>query len=315
MSLAQSVEGRERYDIILRYDRPFRETPEDLRNILVPSPAGAHIPLGELARIDYSEGPPMIRSENARLTGWVFVDIAGRDMGSYVDDARDRLASTITLPPGYAVAFSGQYEQMERARERLQVAIPATVGLIFLLLMLHFGRFDRTAIIMLSLPFGLVGGLWAVWLAGYNLSVAVAVGLIALAGIAAETAVVMLLYMDAEVRQRRPRTRDELLVAVRAGALLRLRPKLMTVITIFAGLAPILLTEGPGSDVMRRIALPMVGGMLSTLLLTLLVIPVVYSLWVGWQLDRMGTARKEAGEHDDDEPIGKQGQGPHLDQQ
>ena len=281
MKLAQSVEGRERYDIILRYDRPFRESPDDLGNILVPTPTGAHIPLGELATIAYTEGPPMIRSENARLTGWVFVDIVGRDLGGYVSEARQTVADAVALPPGYAVEFSGQYEQMEKASARLRIAIPAAVALIFLLLMLHFGRLDRTAIIMLSLPFGLVGGLWAVWLAGYNLSVAVAVGFIALGGIAAETAVIMLLYIDARVREAKPTNMVELFDAISHGAAMRVRPKLMTVLTILAGLAPVFLTDGLGADVMRRIALPMLGGMLSTLLLTLIVIPAIYYIWVG----------------------------------
>jgi len=284
MELSQAVEGRERYNIILRYDRPFRENPDDLNNILVPTPAGAHIPLAELATIAYAEGPPMIRSENARLTGWVFVDIAGRDMGSYVAEARAAVAAAVDLPPGYAVAFAGQYEQLEEANARLQVAIPAAGALIFLLLMLHFGRLDRTLIIMASLPFGLIGGLWAVWLAGYNFSVAVAVGFIALGGIAVETAVIMLLYIDAEVRRTAPQTREDLFAVVTKGAALRLRPKLMTVMTIFAGLAPIFLTDGLGSDVMRRIALPMLGGMISTLLLTLIVIPAVYYIRAGFQL-------------------------------
>jgi len=284
MPLAQSVEGRERYDIIARYDRPFRESPEDFEQILVPTPTGAHIPLGELANIAYAEGPPMIRSENARLTGWVFVDIAGRDMVSYVNEARAAVAEAVDLPPGYAVDFAGQYEQMEEASARLTIAIPAAVALIFLLLMLHFGRLDRTLIIMASLPFGLIGGMWAVWLAGYNLSVAVAVGFIALGGIAVETAVIMLLYIDSEVRKTQPQTRAELFAAISRGAAMRVRPKLMTVLTIFAGLAPIFLTDGLGSDVMRRIALPMLGGMASTLLLTLIVIPAIYYIRTGFQL-------------------------------
>ena len=284
MRLSQTVEGRERYDIIARYDRPFRESPEDFEQILVPTPTGVHIPLGELATIAYAEGPPMIRSENARLTGWVFVDIAGRDMGSYVNEARAAVASAVDLPPGYAVAFSGQYEQLEEANARLAIAIPATVALIFLLLMLHFGRLDRTLIIMMSLPFGLIGGLWAVWLAGYNLSVAVAVGFIALGGIAVETAVIMLLYIDNEVRKTQPQTQAELFAAISRGAAMRVRPKLMTVLTIFAGLAPIFLTDGLGSDVMRRIALPMLGGMASTLILTLIVIPAIYYIRTGFQL-------------------------------
>ena len=295
MRLSQSVEGRERYDIILRYDRPFRESADDLENILVPTPMGAHIPLGELATIAYTEGPPMIRSENARLTGWVFVDIEGRDMGGYVAEARAAVADQVTLPPGYAIDFAGQYKQLEEASARLQIAIPAAVALIFLLLMLHFGRLDRTLIIMASLPFGLIGGLWAVWLAGYNLSVAVAVGFIALGGIAVETAVIMLLYIDSEVRKAQPETREDLFAAISKGAAMRVRPKLMTVITIFAGLAPIFLTDGLGSDVMRRIALPMVGGMASTLVLTLIVIPAIYYIRTGFQLSaRAGDFSQDA---------------------
>jgi len=228
----------------------------------------------------------MIRSENARLTGWVFVDIAGRDLGGYVAEAKDIVANAVTLPPGYAIGWSGQYEQLQRANERLKIAIPAAIGLIFLLLMLHFGRLDRTLIIMLSLPFGLVGGLWAVYLAGYNLSVAVAVGFIALGGIAVETAVVMLLYIDQQVRTDSPMTRADLFQSVSHGAALRVRPKLMTVLTVMAGLAPIFLTEGLGSDVMRRIALPMLGGMISTTLLTLIVIPAIYFIWVGRQIPK-----------------------------
>ncbi|MEL7451451.1 MAG: CusA/CzcA family heavy metal efflux RND transporter, partial [Pseudomonadota bacterium] len=284
LKLSESVEGRERYSIMLRYDRPYRESAEDLDSILVPTPTGAHIPLGEIADIRYVEGPPMIRSENARLTGWVFVDIAGRDLGGFVDEARRVVAEQVALPPGYAVAWSGQYEQLDEAGARLQVAIPAALTVIFLLLVIHFGRLDRTLMILLSIPFGLVGGLWAVYLAGYNLSVAVAVGFIALGGIAAETAVVMLLYIDQRVRETAPDTAAGLRDAVMAGAVLRLRPKLMTVVTVMAGLAPIFITDGLGADVMRRVALPMLGGMVTTTALTLLVVPVIYSLWVGGSL-------------------------------
>ena len=284
MKLAESVEGRERYDIMLRYDRPFRESSDDLENILVPTPTGGHIPLGELATVSFTEGPPMIRSENARLTGWVFVDIEGRDLGGYVAEARRVVDAAVALPPGYAVEWSGQYEQIEAAGERLRIAIPSAIMLIFLLLMLHFRRLDRTAIIMLSLPFALIGGLWAVWLAGYNLSVAVAVGFIALGGVAAETAVVMVMYLDNHVREDKPANREEITLSISVGAALRLRPILMTVITVLAGLAPIFLTSGLGADVMRRIALPMLGGMVSTLALTLLVIPAVYFAWVGRRL-------------------------------
>ena len=279
MKLSESVQGRERYNIMLRYDRPYRETTEQLGDILIPTPMGQHIPLAEVAKIALTDGPPLIRSENARLTGWVFVDIVGRDIGGYVDEAQQAILQSVDLPPGYSISWSGQFEQLIEARERLAVAIPAVVLIIFVLLMLHFGKLDRTLIIMMSLPFGLVGGLWAVYLAGYNLSVAVAVGFIALGGIAVETAVVMLLYIDAQVREHPPKNKQELFDAVMAGAVLRVRPKLMTVLVIVGGLLPIFMTEGLGSDVMRRIALPMVGGMASTTVLTLIVIPVVYLIW------------------------------------
>ena len=281
MKMAESIQGRERYNIMLRYDRPFREDPEDLTDILIPTPQGHHIPLGELAQIEFVEGPPMIKSENARLTGWVFVDIEGRDIGSYVKDAQEIVAEKVDLPAGYALIWSGQFEQMLEAAARMKVAVPAAIFIIFTLLMIHFGRLDRVLIIMLSLPFGLIGGAWALHLAGYNFSVAVGVGFIALAGIAVETAVVMLLYIDQQVREHPPKTRQDLLEDVIHGAVLRVRPKLMTVCVILAGLAPIFITEGLGSDVMRRIALPMVGGMVSTTVLTLIVIPVVYYLWEG----------------------------------
>ena len=281
MKVAESVQGRERYDIILRYDRPFRENTDQLSEILVPTPRGQHIPLAELADIVLVDGPPLIRSENARLTGWVFVDIADRDIGSFVAEAQETISRTVDLPPGYSIAWSGQFEQMQEASERLAIAIPTAVLIIFVLLMLHFGKLDRTIMIMTSLPFGLIGGLWAVYLAGYNMSVAVAVGFIALGGIAVETAVVMLLYIDLQVREHPPKTFRELEEAIVAGAVLRVRPKLMTVLVIVAALAPIFLTEGLGSDVMRRIALPMIGGMASTTILTLIVIPVIYLIWEG----------------------------------
>jgi len=292
MRLAESVQGRERYNIMLRYDRPFRETPEQLAEVLIPTPTGQHIPLGELATIEVTDGPPMLRSENARLTGWVFVDITGRDIGTYVAEAEKVVREQITLPSGYAITWSGQFEQMIEARERLSIAIPTAILIIFVLLMLHFGRFDRTAIIMLSLPFGLIGGLWAVYLAGYNMSVAVAVGFIALGGIAVETAVVMLLYIDQRVREFPPKSRQELLAAIIACAVQRVRPKLMTVLVIIAGLLPIFFTDGIGSDVMRRIALPMVGGMTSTTVLTLIVIPVIYYLWESRRFRPTGAAQE-----------------------
>jgi Cu(I)/Ag(I) efflux system membrane protein CusA/SilA len=281
MRLAEAVQGRERYGIMLRYDRPFRESAEDVRNILVAAPDGAQIPLGALAAIKLASGPQMIVSENARLNGWVFVDITGRDIGGYVREAQKAVAEKVKLPAGYSIGWSGQFEQMLEAQQRLDLAIPATIALIFILLVIHFGRLDRTLMVMLSLPFGLVGGVWALYLADYNFSVAVAVGFIALAGIAVETAVVMLIYLDHQVRQHPPQNVQELFDAVMHGAVLRVRPKLMTVSVIIAGLLPVFFTEGFGADVMRRIALPMVGGMVTTTLLTLIVIPVVYYIYEG----------------------------------
>jgi Cu(I)/Ag(I) efflux system membrane protein CusA/SilA len=286
MKVSESVQGRERYNIIIRYTRAFREDPSDLQEILVPTPQGQHIPLGELADIEYTEGPPMIKSENARLTGWVFVDIAGRDIGSYVEDARRIVAETVELPAGYSVVWSGQFQQMQEAEEKMHVAVPLAILLIFTLLMIHFGRLDRTLMIMLSLPFGLIGGVWAVYLAGYYFSVAVSVGFIALAGIAVETAVVMLLYIDQQIIDNPPTGRADVYQAVITGAALRVRPKLMTVATTMIGLTPIFLTDGLGSDVMRRIALPMIGGMVTTTLLTLIIIPVVYYIWEARKFSR-----------------------------
>lgn len=279
MQLDEAVEGRERYPVMLRYDRPFRTHIDDLDDILISAPDGAHIPLADLADIRVAEGPSMIKSEDARLNGWVFVDIEGRDIGSYIADLQTAL-QTLDLPQGYTLKLSGQFEQMQAANERLQIAIPATILIIAALLYLHFRRWDRTFLILLSVPFGVIGGVWWLWLAGYNVSVAVAVGFIALAGIAVETAIVMLIYIDHEMRENWPDTAEALLANVRRGAIQRLRPKLMTVSTIILGLIPIFLTDGPGADVMRRIALPMVGGMVSTLILTLILIPVLYAVYM-----------------------------------
>lgn len=283
MMLDEAVEGRERYPIMLRYDRPFREHISDLDDVLVPAPSGAYIPLASLAEIRVADGPAMITSEDARLNGWVFVDIEDRDLGSYVSDLREKL-KTMDLPAGYSLKLSGQFEQMQKANERLRIAVPATLLIILTLLYLHFGRWDRTLLIMLSVPFGVIGGFWCIWLAGYNMSVAVAVGFIALAGIAVETAIVMLIYIDQQMRLHPPANYQDMIENIKHGAVQRVRPKLMTVSVIILGLIPIFLTEGPGSDVMRRIALPMVGGMVSTTILTLVLIPVIYALYMQWKL-------------------------------
>ena len=281
MKLAESIQGRERYNIMMRYERKFRESPKDIEDILIPTPTGQHIPLGELAKIEFVEGPPMIKSENARLTGWVFVDIADIDIGTYVKNAQKIVNEKVKLPAGYSIVWSGQFEQMLEAQARMDIAVPAAIMIIFLLLMLHFGRLDRTALIMLSMPFGLLGGMWCVYLAGYNMSVAVVVGFIALAGVAVETAVIMVIYLDQQLRAHNIQTKADLIESISEGATLRVRPLLMTVSVIIAGLMPIFITEGIGSDVMRRIALPMLGGMITTTILTLIVIPVIYYLWEG----------------------------------
>jgi Cu(I)/Ag(I) efflux system membrane protein CusA/SilA len=251
------------------------------------APDGAHIPLADVADIRVEEGPPMIRSENARPNGWVYVDIADRDLGSYVEEAKARVAAEVPLPTGYSIGWSGQYEYLLRAKERLALVVPVTLAIIVLLLYLNFRNGADVAIILGALPLSLVGGVWLLYLLDYNLSVAVGIGFIALAGVAAETGVVMLVYLqqayaarkavaDAEGRALR---RSEVVDAVVEGALLRVRPKIMTVATIIAGLLPIMLGSGTGSEVMRRIAAPMVGGMVSATALTLVVIPAVFYLW------------------------------------
>lgn len=281
MKISESIQGRERYNIMLRYERKFRESPEDISNILVPTPMGQHIPLGEIASIEFIEGPPMIKSENARLTGWVFVDIEDRDIGSYVNDARKVISNKVNLPAGYSITWSGQFEQMQEAESRMKIAVPSAILIIFMLLMIHFGSLNRTLIVMLSLPFALIGGIWMLYLANYNFSVAVGVGFIALGGVAIETAVIMLIYLDGQLRDNVPKNLIDLKESVIYGATLRVRAILMTVSTLFVGLMPIFITDGLGSDVMRRIALPIVGGMITTTILTLIVIPVIYFLWEG----------------------------------
>jgi copper/silver efflux system protein len=286
MTLAWTVEGLERYPINLRYPQDWRNSVERLRALPLVAPGGEQLTLADVATIRITDGPSMIRSENARPSGWVFVDISGRDLGSFVAEARERVAAEVELPPGYSLRWSGQYEYWERAVERLQVVVPLTLAIIVLLLYLNFRRFGDVALILGSLPFALVGGVWLIYLLGYNLSIAVAIGFIALAGVAAETGVVMLLYLNQAWERRsaaaatasRPLAEADVRDSVIEGALLRLRPKLMTVLTIIVGLLPIMWGTGTGSEVMRRIAAPMVGGMVSALLLTLVVIPAVFLL-------------------------------------
>jgi copper/silver efflux system protein len=267
----------------VRYARDFRDSPEAIGQLLVSGWRGIQVPLAQVAEIRFTPGPPMIRSENGYLNDLVSIDVRNRDIGSYVAEAKQVIAREVSIPAGYRLEWSGQYEALERVKGRLQAVVPLTIGLIALLLYLTFGSVAEMLIVMLSLPFALVGGVWAMWLLGYNLSIAVAVGFIALAGVAAETGVVMLLYLDHAWEDitrggRRP-TRTELVRAIEYGAVNRLRPKLMTVAAIMLGLLPALWSHGTGAEVMQRIAAPMVGGMITSTMLTLVVIPAVYFIW------------------------------------
>ena len=292
--ITTTVEGRERYTVAVRYPRDLRSDPRSIgKDVLVALPGGTGtIPLGEVADIRLSQGATTIRTENARLATYVFVDIRDRDLGGYVADAQKAVAQQVQLPVGTYLVWSGQFEYLARAEARLQVVVPLTLMIIFLLLYLNFRRLTETLIVMLSLPFALLGGLWLVWWLGFNLSVAVAVGFIALAGVAAETGIVMLIYLDhavAEARARctaqgRPYDLAALYEAIMVGAVERVRPKMMTVIAIMAGLLPIMWSTGAGSEVMQRIAVPMIGGMVSSTLLTLVVIPALYGVIKGWPL-------------------------------
>jgi Cu(I)/Ag(I) efflux system membrane protein CusA/SilA len=292
MTVSYTVEGLERYPINLRYPQDFRDSLGKLRQLPIVTPTGANVTLQDVARVDIADGPGMIRSENARPSGWVFVDLQGRDLGGFVADAKGRIAEQLELPAGYSLGWSGQYEYLERAVERLKVVVPATLAIIVLLLYLNFRNGRDVALILLTLPFALVGGIWLLYLLDYDLSIAAAVGFIALAGVAAETGVVMVMYLEHAWSDRRARavaearqpTRKELREAIVEGALLRLRPKLMTVITIIVGLLPIMWGSGTGAGVMRRIAAPMVGGMVSATVLTLVIIPSLYLIINGWRL-------------------------------
>ena len=309
MTITQTVEGRERYGVRLRYPQELRDNPERLASVLIPIAHGlgsggggavgmsgaamgaagagagreAFVPLGQIATIRQVAGPMVVRTEDAQPTAWVYVDVLGRDIAGYVTEARREVERLVRLPPGYTIVWSGQYEYMQRAKERMKLVIPATLAIVFLLLYFNFRSVPEALIVMLSLPFALVGGIWFLWLLGYNMSVAVAIGFIALAGVAAETGVVMLIYLDHAWMARRSAGRRatlrELYEAVMEGAVERVRPKMMTVTAIMAGLLPILWGSGAGASVMKRIAAPMVGGMVSSTILTLVVIPAIYSLW------------------------------------
>lgn len=283
VNVTRTVEGRERYSVNVRYARELRDDREAIGRVLVATPMGAQVPLAQLADIRFAAGPPMIKSENGLLNSIVYVDVRERDIGSYVTDARRLLEEQLTLPEGYRIEWSGQFEAMERASRTLRVVVPITLAIIFLLLYLNFRSVTESLIVMLSVPFALVGSVWLLWALDYNMSVAVWVGLIALAGVAAEIAVVLLVYLDEAYHRHASegglRNRSELFEAIREGAGERVRPVLMTSMSIILGLLPIMWGSGTGAALMKRIAAPMVGGMLSATLLTLLVVPVLYSLW------------------------------------
>jgi Cu(I)/Ag(I) efflux system membrane protein CusA/SilA len=289
-AVTTTVEGRERYTVSVRYPRDFRSDPQAIATqVLVALPDGGTVPLGEVAKVSLAPGPSSIRTENAQLAGYIYVDFRDRDLGGYVADAQKAVATEIKFPPGYYVTWSGQFEYLERAKARLEVVVPFTILIVFLLLYLNFRRVTETLIIMLSVPFSLVGGVWLMWWLGFNLSVAVAVGFIALVGVAAETGVVMLIYLDqayTELRESRaaegrPFTHDDLYAAIMHGGAERVRPLMMTVAAIIAGLLPIMWNHGTGAEVMQRIAVPMIGGMVSATVLTLVVIPSIYAVVKG----------------------------------
>ena len=301
-TVTTTVEGRQRFGVNMRYPRDLRDSPQAIASdVLVPMPNGGAVPLGEVAKIAPTRGPTAIRTENGQLATYIYVDIRDRDLGGYVADAQRAVQASINFPAGYYVTWSGQYEYLERATARLKIVVPVTLLLIFLLLYLNFRSIAETLIVMLSLPFALVGGLWLMWALGFNLSVAVAVGFIALAGVAAETGVVMLMYLNHALAaiqalrdsEGRRLTRGDLYAAVMEGAVERVRPKMMTVVAIMAGLLPILWSTGTGSEIMQRIAVPMIGGMISSTLLTLMVIPAIFALVKGAGLQDADEAERD----------------------
>ena len=287
-NILQNVEGRERYPVNIRYPRDLRNDPESLARVLISTPSGNQIPISQVADIKVNMGAPSIRDESGRLAGFVYVDVSGRDLGSFVAEGRKIVSEKVKTPPGYSIEWAGQFKYMEAAAQKLRIAIPITIVLIFLLIYLNFGNVTETLIIMLSVPFALVGGYWLLFALGYNMSVAVAVGFIALAGVAAQTGIVMIIYLDEAYQAAKQsgamKTLRELEEAVIYGAVQRVRPKIMTVMAMILGLMPIMWGHGTGSEVMKRIAAPMVGGLVTSTILTLLIIPAVYVIWK-WHAD------------------------------
>jgi Cu(I)/Ag(I) efflux system membrane protein CusA/SilA len=296
MSIATTIEGRERYPVNVRYARGLRENLSQLRRVLVPTSTGAQVPISQLASITLRTGPPMIKNEEGFLAGFLYVDVTGRDMGRYVDEAKRIVAEKVQLPPGYQLIWSGQYEYLQRVVERLWVVVPITLFIVFLLLYFNTGSLVKTTVILLAVPFSAIGAIWFLYMLNYNMSIAVWVGLIALLGVDAETAVFMLLYLDLAYEERKAKgmmkSGADLKEAIEEGAVKRLRPKVMTVGVMFMGLVPIMWSTGAGSDVMRRIAAPMIGGIFTSFLLELLVYPAIYEIWKGFEVRRL--ARAEA---------------------
>jgi copper/silver efflux system protein len=288
-NIGETVEGLQRFPINVRYPREVRDSLQELRNLPVLTERGAQIVLGDIATIAIADGPPMLRSENGRLSGWIYVDIRGRDLKRAVQDMQAAVARDLKLTAGYSISWSGQFEYLERATERLKIVVPATLAIILVLLYLTFRRMDEAVVILATLPFALAGGVWLLWILDHNVSVASGVGFIALAGVAAEFGVVMLIYLKHAWEDRVAQgatTVEDLLDAIREGAVLRVRPKAMTVAVIIAGLVPIMWGSGTGSETMQRIAAPMVGGMITAPLLSMFVIPAAYLLLRRRQLAR-----------------------------
>jgi Cu(I)/Ag(I) efflux system membrane protein CusA/SilA len=290
MNVTYTVEGLERYPVNLRYSRGLRDNIERLKRVIISTPIGAHVPLAQLADFSILKGPPSIKSENSRQTAWIYVDLRGVDVGTYVKQAMEVVERDVKLPAGYSIVWSGQFEYMEKARKRLNIIVPVTIVVIFILLYVHFHSIAEATIVMASLPFALIGSVWLLFILGYNLSVAVVVGFIALAGLAAETGVVMLVYLDETFNRRRSQgmmnSIEDLQASIIEGAVERVRPKLMTVATTLIGLLPVMIGTETGSQVMKRIAGPMVGGLVSSTVLTLVIIPAVYEIWKRWELRR-----------------------------
>jgi copper/silver efflux system protein len=291
MPVTTTIEGRERYPVSVRYARDYRENVSQLARVLIPTMNGAQIPLTQVADITVRTGPAMIKNEEGFLAGFLYVDVTGRDMGRYVDEAKLLVAQQVSLPPGYQLVWSGQYEYLTRVVERLWIVVPITLFLVFLLLYINTGSMTKTMIILLAVPFSAVGAIWFLYFLGYNMSIAVWVGLIALLGVDAETAVFMLLYLDIAYNQRksegRMRNLSDLKEAIEDGAVKRLRPKVMTVAVMFMGLVPIMWSAGAGSDVMRRIAAPMIGGIFTSFILELAVYPAIYEIWKGFEVRKL----------------------------